>query len=112
MKIPKIQEAAKKQVPALVALCTKGLRKVFPERKALTKAEINPAPAKMNTVSEPIAKVDPAEAAALLARAGDAAAEEAECITDVRGSAAYKRELTRVYIGRALREAVVAAGPL
>ena len=40
------------------------------------------------------------------ARAGDAAAEEAECMTDVRGSAAYKRELTRVYIGRALRQAL------
>ena len=46
----------------------------------------------------------------ILARAGDAAAEEAECITDVRGSAAYKRELTRVYIGRALREALNSNG--
>ena len=36
---------------------------------------------------------------AILARAGDAAAEEAECISDVRGSAAYKRELLRVYVG-------------
>jgi carbon-monoxide dehydrogenase medium subunit len=42
----------------------------------------------------------------MLARAGDAAAEEAECMTDVRGSAAYKRELTRVYVGRALRQAL------
>ena len=42
----------------------------------------------------------------MFARAGDAAAAEAECITDVRGSAAYKRELTRVYIGRALRQAL------
>jgi aerobic carbon-monoxide dehydrogenase medium subunit len=41
-----------------------------------------------------------------LARAGEAAAEEAECISDVRGSAAYKRELTRVYVGRALRQAL------
>jgi carbon-monoxide dehydrogenase medium subunit len=41
-----------------------------------------------------------------LARAGDAAAAEAECITDVRGSAAYKRELIRVYIGRAVRQAL------
>jgi carbon-monoxide dehydrogenase medium subunit len=46
----------------------------------------------------------------VLARAGDAAAEEAECITDVRGSAAYKRELTRVYVGRALREALNSNG--
>jgi carbon-monoxide dehydrogenase medium subunit len=41
-----------------------------------------------------------------LARAGDAAADEAECISDVRGSAAYKRELTRVYVGRAVRQAL------
>ena len=41
-----------------------------------------------------------------LARAGDAAANEAECISDVRGSAAYKRELLRVYVGRAVRQAL------
>ena len=35
---------------------------------------------------------------------GDAAADEAECVTDVRGSAAYKRELVRVYVGRAVRK--------
>jgi len=46
----------------------------------------------------------------MLARAGDAAAAEAECITDVRGSAAYKRELTRVYVGRALRQALNSNG--
>jgi carbon-monoxide dehydrogenase medium subunit len=48
----------------------------------------------------------------MLARAGDAAAEEAECITDVRGSAAYKRELTRVYVGRALRQALNSNGAI
>ena len=41
-----------------------------------------------------------------LARAGDAAADEAECITDVRGSAAYKRELLRVYVRRTVRQAL------
>jgi aerobic carbon-monoxide dehydrogenase medium subunit len=46
----------------------------------------------------------------MFARAGDAAAEEAECMTDVRGSAAYKRELTRVYVGRALRQALNSNG--
>jgi carbon-monoxide dehydrogenase medium subunit len=40
-----------------------------------------------------------------LQAAGDAAAEEADFIGDLRGSAAYKRELLRVYIGRALRAA-------
>src|SRR5262249_10110778 len=42
----------------------------------------------------------------VLAAAGDAAAAQAECITDVRGSAPYKRELIRVYVGRAVREAL------
>jgi carbon-monoxide dehydrogenase medium subunit len=48
----------------------------------------------------------------MLSRAGAAAAEEAECITDVRGSAAYKRELTRVYVGRALRQALNSNGAI
>ena len=42
---------------------------------------------------------------AVLARAGDAAADEAETVSDVRGSAAYKRELLRVYVRRAVRAA-------
>ncbi len=46
----------------------------------------------------------------LLARVGDAAAEEAETISDVRGSAAYKRELLRVYVARAVRAAMKANG--
>jgi aerobic carbon-monoxide dehydrogenase medium subunit len=40
-----------------------------------------------------------------LARAAEAAVAEAECISDVRGSAAYKRELIRVYVRRAVRAA-------
>jgi carbon-monoxide dehydrogenase medium subunit len=40
----------------------------------------------------------------VLARAGDAAADEAETVADVRGSAAYKRELLRVYVRRAVRQ--------
>jgi aerobic carbon-monoxide dehydrogenase medium subunit len=42
---------------------------------------------------------------AALARAGDAAADEAETMSDVRGSAPYKRELIRVYVRRAVRQA-------
>ncbi len=40
------------------------------------------------------------------AQAGDAAAEEAEFIADVRGSVPYKRELMRVYVRRAVRAAL------
>ena len=39
----------------------------------------------------------------MLTRPADAAAEEAEYIADVRGSVSYKRELMRVYVGRAVR---------
>jgi carbon-monoxide dehydrogenase medium subunit len=39
-------------------------------------------------------------------RAGEAAAAEVETITDAQGSAAYKKELVRVYVARALRAAL------
>jgi aerobic carbon-monoxide dehydrogenase medium subunit len=45
----------------------------------------------------------------LLKSAGDAAAEECEFIADVRGSVPYKRELMRVYVGRAVRAALEGA---
>ena len=41
-----------------------------------------------------------------LRAAGDAGAQEADVIADVRGSAAYKRELIRVHVGRAVRQAL------
>jgi aerobic carbon-monoxide dehydrogenase medium subunit len=41
-----------------------------------------------------------------LKHAGDAAADEAEILSDAHGSAAYKRELLRVYLGRAVRRAL------
>jgi aerobic carbon-monoxide dehydrogenase medium subunit len=43
--------------------------------------------------------------AMLLKRAGDAAAEEANVVSGVRGSAAYKRQLLRVYVARAIEQA-------
>jgi carbon-monoxide dehydrogenase medium subunit len=42
----------------------------------------------------------------LLAQAGEAAVEECEFIADVRGSVPYKRELMRVYVRRAVRQAL------
>jgi aerobic carbon-monoxide dehydrogenase medium subunit len=39
-------------------------------------------------------------------RAGEAAAAEAETIGDARGSAAYKTDLLRVHVRRALQTAV------
>jgi aerobic carbon-monoxide dehydrogenase medium subunit len=43
---------------------------------------------------------------AVLMRAGDAAADEASILSDAHGSAAYKRELLRVYLRRAVRRAL------
>ena len=45
---------------------------------------------------------------AVLARAGEAAAAEASILSDAHGSAPYKRELLRVYLRRAVRQAVAA----
>jgi carbon-monoxide dehydrogenase medium subunit len=41
-----------------------------------------------------------------LKKAGEVAADEAPIISDAQGSAVYKRELLRVYIGRAVRQAL------
>jgi len=46
----------------------------------------------------------------LLRRAADAAASEAAVIADGHGSAAYKRELVRVYVARAVRAALASEG--
>lgn len=43
---------------------------------------------------------------ATLARAGDAAVAEASILADAHGSASYKRELLRVYVRRAVRQAL------
>jgi aerobic carbon-monoxide dehydrogenase medium subunit len=43
---------------------------------------------------------------AALVRAGEAAVAEASILTDAHGSAAYKRELLRVYLGRTVRKAL------
>jgi carbon-monoxide dehydrogenase medium subunit len=43
---------------------------------------------------------------AALRRAGEAAADEAQIIEDAQGSAAYKKELVRVHVARALRAAL------
>jgi carbon-monoxide dehydrogenase medium subunit len=56
-------------------------------------------------------KLDKRIDAKLLAQLGDAAVTEAEIVSDGRGSAAYKRELLRVYVGRAVRQALDHGAP-
>jgi carbon-monoxide dehydrogenase medium subunit len=46
---------------------------------------------------------------AVLNRAGDAAVDEAAILSDAHGSAPYKRELLRVYMRRAVRQAIEGA---
>jgi carbon-monoxide dehydrogenase medium subunit len=46
----------------------------------------------------------------LIRRAADAAVEGVEFVSDVRGSASYKRELMRVYVRRAVHAALGASG--
>jgi aerobic carbon-monoxide dehydrogenase medium subunit len=45
-----------------------------------------------------------------IAKAADAAVEEADILADVRGSASYKRELLRVYVARAVRAVMQTGG--
>jgi aerobic carbon-monoxide dehydrogenase medium subunit len=59
---------------------------------------------RMRTAEQTLQGARPDDAA--FRRAGDAAAEEAQILSDAHGSAPYKRELLRVYLRRALNEAL------
>lgn len=65
-------------------------------------------PARMRDAEALLSGADATDAA--FRDAGAAAARAAEVIPDTRGSAAYKRQLIRVHVARALREAVSGAG--
>jgi carbon-monoxide dehydrogenase medium subunit len=72
----------------------------------------------VSAATERAIRVEPAERVligatvddTLLERAGEAAAEAVEVIADIRGSAPYKRELLRVYVGRAIKAALTGNG--
>jgi aerobic carbon-monoxide dehydrogenase medium subunit len=59
---------------------------------------------RMTAAENALAGVPPDDAA--LRRAGDAAADEVQTLSDAHGSAPYKRELLRVYLRRAVRQAL------
>jgi carbon-monoxide dehydrogenase medium subunit len=68
----------------------------------------------ISAATEKVTRMDAAEKVlqgaapddAVLKRAGDAAADEASILSDAHGSAPYKRELLRVYLRRAVRQAL------
>jgi carbon-monoxide dehydrogenase medium subunit len=70
----------------------------------------------VSAATEQPARLSQAEAAligaaiddASLKRAGDAAADEAAIVGDAQGSADYKKQLLRVSLGRAVRQALAA----
>jgi carbon-monoxide dehydrogenase medium subunit len=59
---------------------------------------------RMTATEQALAGAAPDDAA--LRRAGDAAADEVQTLSDAHGSAPYKRELLRVYLRRAIRQAL------
>jgi carbon-monoxide dehydrogenase medium subunit len=81
---------------------------IDPDGKAVRSARIVVSAATEKAIRLPGAEQVLAGAAVeddVLVRAGDAAADEAETLSDIRGSAPYKRELLRVYVRRAIRRA-------
>ena len=67
-------------------------------------------PMRVSGAEAALAGAEATEAA--FARAGDAAAQEVEPLADIRGSAAYKREMVRVHVRRALAAALHAPSRL
>ena len=59
---------------------------------------------RMSAVEKALESAAPDDAT--LRRAGDAAADEVQTLSDAHGSAPYKRELLRVYLRRAVRQAL------
>jgi aerobic carbon-monoxide dehydrogenase medium subunit len=68
----------------------------------------------VSAATEKVTRMSAAESAlqgaalddAVLRRAGDAAADEVQTLSDAHGSAPYKRELLRVYLRRAMQQAL------
>jgi carbon-monoxide dehydrogenase medium subunit len=71
---------------------------------------VSAATEKATRVSEAEAALDGKDDAAAFKRAAEAAADTVELMTDAQGSAAYKKQLVRVYVERALKAAVSGQG--
>ncbi len=78
------------------------------ERARVALGAVAPTPVRSRQAEAALEGQQPSEAA--FARAAEAAAGECKPISDVRGSAAYRRHLVRVMTARLLREAAARAG--
>ena len=76
---------------------------------------VSPRPLRLRGVEDRLRGCSTADAVALASGdAGDLAAAASEAVDDLHGSAEYKRHVTKVYLGRALEQAIeaaLAAGP-
>ncbi len=75
---------------------------------------VSPRPLRLRDVEDRLRGCSTADAPAAAAEAGERAAAAAEAVDDLHGSAEYKRHVTKVYLGRALEQAIeaaLAAGP-
>lgn len=71
---------------------------------------ISAATEKATRISEAEAALEGKQDAAAFKRAAEAAADTVELMTDAQGTAAYKQQLVRVYVERALKAAVSGQG--
>ena len=96
-------------IGAGAATNTAGLITVTPEEQAAAAAAFPLVDSLRRWVAPFTGTIDITGQVALT-QSGDAAADEAELITDGQGSAAYKRQLVRVHVARALRAALDDSG--
>ena len=71
---------------------------------------VSPRPLRLRNVEDRLRGCSTADAGALAAaEAGELAAAASEAVDDLHGSAEYKRHVTKVYLGRALEQAIEVA---
>jgi carbon-monoxide dehydrogenase medium subunit len=104
----KVTTGSAEDWPALgVAVCLEQAGSAIKSARVVVSAATEKA-MRLPAAEEALAGADANETS--FARAGEAAADVVECISDVRGSAPYKRELVRVFVRRALRQAIEGNG--
>lgn len=70
---------------------------------------VSPRPLRLRDVENLLHGCSTADAAVVAGEAGELAAAASEAVDDLHGTAEYKRHVTKVYLGRALEQAIEAA---